>query len=176
MSSGMAKAIAGFFRTQAEGEKARAALYQAGFTQEQVNYLAGNVPEADTPKIGPPVRESGSDSEAGQDAFVGAMVGLAAGVVALAIPGLGALVAAGPIAGAIGGLTAGAAVGGLYGILKDHGISQEEAEFYEEGVRRGGALIVVHGVDKDAEKAARKTMDDAGAIQVEDLAEEWRAT
>jgi len=172
----MAKAIAGFFRTQSEGEQAKAALSQAGFLQNEVSYVAGDTRPTDTPKIGPSLREAGTESEAGTDAFVGAVVGLAAGAVALALPGLGALIAAGPVAGAIGGMTAGAAVGGLYGLIKDHGISEEEAEFYEEGVRRGGALIIVHGVDGDREKTARKVMDDAGAIEVEKLADEWRST
>ena len=42
LSTGMAKAIAGFFRTQTEGEQATLALYRAGFSREEVNFLAGN--------------------------------------------------------------------------------------------------------------------------------------
>jgi hypothetical protein len=170
----MANAIAGFFRTQEEGERARTALYQAGFAQDEVSLLSGNVPEKDVPKVGPPARDLGSQSEAGTDAFIGGAVGLAAGAVALAIPGIGPLLAAGPIAGAIGGLTAGAAVGGVVGLLKDHGISEEEAEFYAEGVRRGGALVTVHNVDDDRGKTAREVLDDSGAIEVEKLADAWR--
>ena len=56
--------------------------------------------------------------------WIGALVGLVAGVVALSIPGLGMLIAAGPLAGAIGGLGVGAAVGGLIGLLRDHGVSE----------------------------------------------------
>jgi hypothetical protein len=169
-----AKAIAGFFRTQAEGEHAKAALLDAGFSPDEVSFIAGDTREADIPKLGPSVK--GAESEAGSDAIVGGIIGLAAGMIAVVLPGIGALIAAGPIAGAIGGLTAGAAAGGLIGYLKDHGVSEEQAEFYEEGVRRGGALVTVHRAEGEGEKKARKILDDAGAIEVEKLADEWRAT
>jgi hypothetical protein len=73
-------------------------------------------------------------------------------------------------------MTAGAAAGGLYGILKDHSVSEDEAEFYAEGVRRGGALITVHGVEEKRETEARKILDQNGAIEVQKLADEWRAS
>jgi hypothetical protein len=113
----------------------------------------------------------GAESEAGSDAVVGGIIGLAAGMIAVVLPGIGALIAAGPIAGAIGGLTAGAAAGGLIGLLKDHGVSEEKAEFYAEGVSRGGALITVHNVDGDREKQARDILDEAGAVEVEEIEE-----
>jgi len=166
----MTEAIAGFFRTRAEGENAKAALYQAGFTQEQVNFLSGDTRTTEElPKVGPVLQEAGSESEAGSDAFVGGVLGLAAGVIAVAIPGVGPFLAAGPIAAAIGGMAVGTAAGGIIGLLKDHGVSGEEAEFYAEGIKRGGALVTVHGVEGDREKEARKILDKAGAIGVEEL-------
>jgi hypothetical protein len=170
----MAKTIAGFFRNQAEGEHARAALNQAGFSPDEVSFMAGDTRSQETPKVGPSLKDAGTESEAGSDAFVGGLIGLAAGVIALVVPGIGPLLAAGPLAAAIGGATAGVAVGGVVGLLKDHGISDEKAEFYAEGVRRGGALVTVHGVDEDREKAARSILDKSGAIEVEQLADEWR--
>ncbi len=170
----MAKVISGFFRTQAEGQAAAEALYQAGFSREEVSYLAGDTRGHQTPAIGPPLKGEGSDSEAADDVFIGGAVGLAAGVLALVIPGVGPILAAGPIAAAIGGLTAGVAVGGIIGLLKDSGITEEEAEFYAEGVRRGGALVTVRGVDEKGEAAARRILDEAGAIETEELADEWR--
>jgi len=170
----MAKAIAGFFRTQAEGESARAALESAGFSHNDVNFVAGDTRAADAPKLGPPLHDAGSESEAASDAWIGGVVGLAAGMIAVVLPGIGPLIAAGPIAGAIGGLTVGAAAGGVIGLLRDHGISEEEAEFYAEGVRRGGALVTVSGVPDDRESEVHKILDDNGAIKVEKLADEWR--
>jgi hypothetical protein len=171
----MAKAIAGFFQTQAQGEVAKTALQRAGFTEQEVSYLAGDTRGHNTPAVGPALKDAGSESEAGGDAFVGGAIGLAAGVVAAVLPGIGPLIAIGPFAAAISGLAAGAAAGGLIGILKDHGISEEEAEFYAEGVRRGGALITVHGVEDDErKKLAQETLKDSGAIEVEQVADVWR--
>jgi hypothetical protein len=138
--------------------------------------LAGDVRDDEMPKIGPVLPDEGSEEEAGTDAFVGGAIGLAAGVIALLFPGLGWMIAAGPIAGALGGATAGVAAGGLYGILKDHSITEEQAEFYEEGVRRGGALITIEWIDEKRAREARRIMDKNGAIDVEKLADELRRT
>jgi len=171
----MAKTITGFFRTQIEGHSAQDALLQAGFTRDQVSFLAGDTRPHQSPKVGPALEEAGSESEAGTDAWIGGAVGLAAGLVAMALPGIGPLIAAGPIAGAIGGLAIGSAAGGIVGLLKDHGISEEQAQFYAEGVRRGGSLVTVHAIPEDQEKKARGILDDNGAIEIERLADEWRA-
>ena len=73
----------------------------------------------------------------------------------------------------IGGATVGAAAGGLIGLLKEYGVPAEEAEFYAEGVRRGGALLTVHGVSEDREDAAKKICQENGAVASEELAREW---
>ncbi len=172
----MAKAIAGFYRTIAEGERAKAALHDAGFTQDEVGFVAGDTRGHTTPAVGPVLKDEGSESGAVSDAFIGGAIGLAAGLFAVLLPGFGWLVAAGPLVGAFGGATAGVAVGGLVGILKDHSISEDQAEFYAEGVRRGGALVTIHGVSEEREAAAKKILDREGAIEVEQLADEWRRT
>jgi hypothetical protein len=164
----MTKTIAGFFKKQGDGQRARTALLQAGFPKNQVSFLAGDTRRHQTPDIGPVLKES--ESEAGEDAFRGAAIGLAAGIVALFLPGIGPVLAAGPLAAYLGGMTAGAAVGEIIGFLKDQGISEEEAQFYAEGVARGGALVTVHDVTADREKIARKILDEAGAIGTEELA------
>jgi uncharacterized membrane protein len=93
-------------------------------------------------------------------------------MIAVFIPGIGPLIAAGPLAGAIGGLSVGAGAGGLIGLLKDHGVSDEEADFYAEGVRRGGALVTVQYGAEDEEKRAREILQKHGAIETEKLAAE----
>src|SRR5580704_452248 len=123
----MAKTIAGFFRTRTEGERAMDALRQAGYTQDEIGFVAGDTRGHKTPKVGPALKEEGSESEAGSDAFVGAAIGVAAGLFAVLLSGFGWLVAAGPPHAAIGGLTAGAAASVLIGILKDESMSDEKA-------------------------------------------------
>jgi hypothetical protein len=78
-------------------------------------------------------------------------------MIAVALKGIGPLIPAGPIAGAIGGLTVGAAAGGIIGLLKDHGFTEEEAEFYAEGVRRRGSLLTLLAKD-DAPGRKRKSV------------------
>lgn len=71
------------------------------------------------------------------------------GVAALAIPGVGPLAAAGAIASsAIPGAAAigagvGAFAGGLTGYLKDHGVSDEDASYYEGRINGGGIFVSV---------------------------------
>jgi hypothetical protein len=168
----MTKVVEGFFRTRQAGEAAQNELLSAGYDRESVNFVAGDVRGHQTPAIGPRM-EVGAESEAARDAFIGGLAGLAAGAIAVVLPGIGSLIAAGPIAGAIGGLSLGTVAGGIVGLFRDHGISQEEAEFYAEGVRRGGALVIVHSVSGDRASQAEKILKSHGALHIEELAEEY---
>jgi hypothetical protein len=169
----MANTIAGFFHTRREGEAAQDALLAAGFARDRVSFVAGDTREHETPAIGP-IKNVDGDTELAKDAFLGSAIGLFAGMIAVFIPGIGPLIAAGPLAGAIAGLSVGAGTGGLLGLLKDHGVSDEEADFYAEGVRRGGALVTTQYADADDEKLARDIMQQHGAIETENLAGELR--
>ncbi|MCL6610268.1 MAG: general stress protein [Peptococcaceae bacterium] len=82
---------------------------------------------------------------------IGGLIGLAAGAGALAIPGIGPLVAAGPIAG----LLSGAATGGIAGGLADYGIPADRGRFFEERIRQGDILVAVRCEDNKAEEASR---------------------
>src|SRR5580698_1301569 len=117
----MTKTIAGFFRTRIEGETAYNQLLDTGFARHQVSFVAGDTRGHETPAIGP-IEGTGAESEMPQDAALGSVIGLAAGLVLLVIPGVGPLLAAGPLAAAMGGIAAGAAVGGIVGLLKDQGV------------------------------------------------------
>lgn len=81
----------------------------------------------------------------------GGALGAGLGVLALAIPGVGPLVAAGAIAasavpGAMAiGAAAGAVAGTLNETLKDHGVSEEDASYYGDHLTRGGVLVTVSG-------------------------------
>jgi hypothetical protein len=57
----------------------------------------------------------------------------------------------------------------VIGLLKDQGISEEEAEFYAEGVKRGGALVTVQGVSEDRAEKAREILERHRAIDTENL-------
>ena len=75
------------------------------------------------------------------------------GLGALAIPGIGPVLAGGALATAfgLGGGTAvagagiGAAAGGLVGALVGMGIPEADAQRFEEGFNAGGVLVTVNG-------------------------------
>ncbi|MFN3515199.1 MAG: hypothetical protein ACK41C_19305 [Phenylobacterium sp.] len=96
----------------------------------------------------------GAGKGAATGGVLGGGAGLLAGLGMLAIPGLGPVVAAGWLAstaaGAVAGAAIGGATGGLLGALKEAGHSDEEANVYSEGVRRGGTLISVRADDSHA--------------------------
>jgi uncharacterized protein (TIGR02271 family) len=102
----------------------------------------------------------------------------------LAIPGIGPVLAAGPLSAAIGttaatlgagaiGAGIGAATGGLIGALVGAGVPKEEAEYYAEGVRRGGTLVTVSAPD-DRTQLAVDLMQRNGAIDIDQRVAEWR--
>jgi hypothetical protein len=169
----MANTLAGFFPTRGDGEVAQEALLSGGFARDRVSFIAGDTRGHETPAVGP-IKNVEGDTELAQDAFLGSAVGLIVGMIAVFIPGIGPLIAAGPLAGAIAGLSVGAGAGGLIGLLKDHGVSDEEADFYAEGVRRGGALVTVQYAGDDEEKRAREILREHGAIETEKLAGKLR--
>ncbi len=88
----------------------------------------------------------------------GGALGFLAGLTALAIPGVGPIIAAGPIAAAIGGAGIGAAAGGVVGALIDLGIDEDRAEHYASRVKSGDTLVVVR-VDEDMANSVQKRLN-----------------
>lgn len=88
-------------------------------------------------------------------ALGGAGVGAILGVAALAIPGVGPLAAAGAIASsaipgaAAIGAGAGAVAGGVTGMLKHHGVSDDDATYYEGRINDGGIFVSVDASEGD---------------------------
>lgn len=117
---------------------------------------------------------AGAGSGAVAGGVIGGAAGLMAGLAGLAIPGVGPLVAAGPIVAALAGAGVGAVAGGLIGALRNVGVNDEDAEYYAEAVRRGGALVAVKAEDHRAQDAA-DIMREHGAIDIESRVSQWRA-
>lgn len=93
----------------------------------------------------------------------GGALGAGLGVAALAIPGVGPLVAAGAIAsaavpGALGvGALAGAAFGSMNEALKGHGVEDEDADYYSPRMKDGAVFMSVD--DEKSGYDAGKTAD-----------------
>jgi hypothetical protein len=92
-------------------------------------------------------------------AWAGGLLSLLAGAAFLWIPGFGHLIVAGKLAslllGILGGMEGaviGSAYGGVLGALAGWGVAKEHIFKYEEHVRAGKHLVIVHG---DAEEVAQ---------------------
>ena len=142
--------ISAVFDNHSEAEAAARELREAGVPDTALSVIArrqdgtgGDYGDAETHEI----KEKGEGALKG--ALGGAGVGALLGIAALAIPGVGPLAAAGAIAaGAIPeaaaiGAGVGALAGGLSGLLTKHGVSDEDARYYEERINTGGVFLSV---------------------------------
>jgi len=99
-------------------------------------------------------------------AVVGGGLGWLAGIGAIAIPGVGPLIAAGPIMAMLAGAAGGGALGGLTGALVGLGIPEYEAKRYEGLVKDGGILLSVHCDDSDWVDKAKSILEECEATDI----------
>jgi hypothetical protein len=90
---------------------------------------------------------------------IGGVLGWLMGIGALAIPGLGPLIAAGPIMAALSGVAVGGLTGGIVGALIGMGIPEYEAKRYEAKVKEGRVLISVHSENSDETRRAKEIFE-----------------
>jgi stress response protein YsnF len=110
---------------------------------------------------------------AGAGAVIGGLGGLVVGLGALAIPGIGPIVAAGPLATTLAGAGIGAAAGGLVGALTNLGVPEEQAGHYAEGVRRGGTLVTAEVDDRHVDRAV-EIMNRHNPVDIERRSRHWQ--
>jgi hypothetical protein len=177
----MRKTIVALYDHMNDAEQSVRDLVDSGIPRDQISLVASN-PE------GQYTTDTGEGSGAAQGAGVGAGIGAALGGIggllvglgALAIPGIGPVLAAGPLAAALGGVAgagagaiAGGAAGGLIGGLTDAGVSEEQAGNFAEGVRRGGSLVTVM-TDDTFSSQAKDILNRHHPIDVNDRSTQWR--
>lgn len=140
----MAKKIVGVFENEREASLAIQNLQERGFTSDEISVVAKdrNDLRAIDDETGTKAPE-GLAAGAATGGVLGGVTGLLAGVGALAIPGIGPILAAGPLAAAIAGMAVGAGAGGLVGGLVGLGIPENEAEEYQEYLNQGNILVLV---------------------------------
>jgi hypothetical protein len=160
-------AVYGIYQSQASAEGAVDALVQAGFTNNDISVL---MPDQDSTREfaheNSTKAPEGAATGAATGGALGGTLGLLAGIGALAIPGVGPLIAAGPIVGALAGLGAGGAVGGLVGALVGMGLPEYEAKRYEGRVKDGGVLLSVHAATSELIKSAKAILERTGAEDI----------
>jgi hypothetical protein len=170
----MVKTIVGSFDSFNEAQRVARDLIDDGFLDSDVNVIGSNIRgEYRTDERVKATDTSGAATGAVTGGVVGGAAGLAASLMGLTIPGIGPIIAAGPIVAALSGAGVGAVAGGLIGGLTELGVSKNDAEYYAESVRRGGALVTVRADDSRAEQAAA-IMREHGAVDIERRVDQWR--
>lgn len=94
---------------------------------------------------------------------IGGTLGLAVGAGAMAIPGVGPLLAAGPFLGALAGFAAGGVAGGAMDALDAASLPDLGIRKYEGHIREGGILVTVQCVDAEAVRRAEEVLQQTGA-------------
>jgi hypothetical protein len=108
----------------------------------------------------------GAVAGAATGGVLGGALGLLVGIGALAIPGVGPLIAAGPLLAALSGAAAGATLGGIAGGLVGLGIPEIEAKRYENRIAEGNILISVLAETNDQVQQAKEILTKLGAEDI----------
>ena len=152
----MTQIIAALYDSYDTAVSAVNALEAYGIPAADISLVANNADDRYQAER-PTHAAEGAGTGAGIGAIAGGVGGLLTGLGLLAIPGVGPVVAAGWLiataAGAATGAVVGGAAGGLVGALTGAGVPERDAQFYAEGVRRGGTLVTVRVDDVRAEAA-----------------------
>ncbi len=161
------KSVFGIYLTRSDMESAVTAMRDAGFSSSDVSVL---LPE--NLGSGELVTEKGTKAPegaavgAGSGAAVGGALGWLVGVGALAIPGIGPVIAAGPLVAVLAGIGVGGALGGFAGILIGVGIPEHKAKRYEGRLLKGGILLAVYCETSEEIKRAKGIMEITGAEDI----------
>jgi len=146
----MPNTVVGHFPDGTNAQAVFEDLERSGFTTDDVSYVAhdGSGRFADVLQRG-----AMRGGYAAKSATAGGVSGLLLGLAALALPGVGPIVAAGPIAAALAGAGIGATAGGLLGALADMGVPEKEASKWADVMQAGGALVIVRAAAESEQRA-----------------------
>lgn len=165
--AGKNTAVFGIYKSSSQAEHTVDRLMVAGFSSNDISVL---LPDKQSSKEFAHEKNTkapeGTTTGVAAGGALGGTLGLLAGIGALAIPGVGPLIAAGPIMGALAGMGVGGAVGGLIGALVGMGIPEYEAKRYEGRVKEGGVLLSVHCDTSEEIKRAKEILEQTGAEDI----------
>ena len=161
------KAVFGIVRTQSEAEALISELQSTGFGVSDISVLFPNKGQTRdfAHKQGTKAPE-GAMVGGGTGGVAVGVLGLLAGIGAIAIPGLGPFIAAGPIMAVLSGAAVGAAVGSITGGLIGLGIPEIQAKAYEGKIQGGNLLVSVHTEDSQQVDVAKRIFKSHGAEDI----------
>ncbi len=160
-------AVFGIYKSVEHAERAVDSLIAAGYASTAISVL---LPDSRSTKEFAHEKDTkapeGTTAGVTAGGVIGGTLGVLAGIGALAIPGVGPLIAAGPIMAGLAGLGVGGAVGGLVGALVGMGIPEYEAKRYEGQVKGGGTLLSVHCDTAEQVSRAKDLLKGTGATDI----------
>lgn len=166
------RTVAALFADPAQAQQAIHDLKQKGFRGEDIGLALRDRDAQGALRV-----ETGTQAAAdiGQDAasggLLGGLIGLLVGSAALALPGIGPIVAGGVFASVLGSTAVGAGLGvvggSIIGALVHLGLTEHEAKYFASGFHEGGVLVTVHPGGRAGEAAAILTRHggDTGAAE-----------
>lgn len=167
MATSKNTAVFGIYRNAEQAEKSVDSLIAAGYPSSNISVL---LPDTRSTHEFAHVKETkapeGTAVGVTTGGVVGGTLGVLAGLGAIAIPGIGPLIAAGPIMAGLAGLGVGGTVGGLMGALVGMGIPEYEAKRYEGHVKDGGTLLSVHCDTSEQVSRAKDLLRGMGATDI----------
>jgi hypothetical protein len=166
------KTITAFFDTYADASDAVRRLEAVGVSDSDISLVANNQDRHPSDRAERSFADDGASDR--DDSRANADTGLLGGLNVIAVPGLGPVVGAGWLVSPLVGAGAGAATGGLIGTLIDAGVPEQDARAYEEGVRRGGALVAVRASENEADRIV-DLLNEEGTVDFEDRQSLWRS-
>ena len=174
----MSQTITRLYDDYADASAAVRELEAMGISHDDISIVANNTHGNHAVDGHDGVNDHGDVSRGtSTGALLGGAGGLLAGLGLLAIPGLGPIVAAGWLAAtAVGagiGAAGGAATGSLVGALKNSGHTEEDANVYSEGVRRGGTLVSAK-VAEDRVTQANAVLDRNKSVDIASRGQAYR--
>ncbi|MBX3138748.1 hypothetical protein KF707_21135 [Candidatus Obscuribacterales bacterium] len=165
-------AIVGIVQSTPQAEQLVSELKSFGFLDSDISILFPDKEGAkDFAHDAASKAPEGAVTGATTGGIIGGALGLLAGIGALAIPGVGPLIAAGPIMAALSGAAVGATVAGVAGALIGMGIPEYEAKMYEGKIRDGNILIAAHSDDKEQLKKAEEIFKANNATDIHRVGE-----
>jgi uncharacterized membrane protein len=170
------RTVVGVFDSINHAARALTDLEETGVPTENTHLIAGNDKSKHDEYLKKAKEASTTTAAAAASgASFGGGLGIVASLAALAIPGVGPIIAGGAMLTVLTGLGIGAAAGGLLGALKNIGISHEEAPLYEEAVRRG-AVLAIAIVDDERAQDAVEVMAARGGRDIRSEVDTWAET
>lgn len=172
----MSKTVVGVFKSKGQAEKAVEELRDFGVDHQEISIVTRDERRESAEGGRERLEARGEDYEVadmdveGRDVGegvawgggLGGLAGILAGAGALAVPGIGPILAAGPLAAVL----TGAVTGGIAGGLVDYGVPEERGRDLERKIKEGGILAVVRASDDTADRVV-EILRRNGAADVE---------